>query len=226
MNELIRKLKKRLEAFSHEPLKIDPAIFNDPLALTISWEPAKKGGNNFPTFKQIESDPNIIVFRPTYLSLFFYSFFFLSGCFIIGVAIKHLLFDYEVINLFYLIPFFIGLVFTFIGLRFIIKESAPLVFDKYAGYFYKGWTRPDFVSSLHSSKSTVTLDSIYALQLLAELCTAKNSRYYSYEINLVLRDGTRINVIDHSNLTQIRKDAQMLSAFLGVPLWDGITIEQ
>ncbi len=40
-------VEKILNSFKRE--MIDPAIFNDPLALTTSWEPAKRGGANFKT---------------------------------------------------------------------------------------------------------------------------------------------------------------------------------
>jgi hypothetical protein len=42
----------------------------------------------------------------------------------------------------------------------------------------------------------------------------------SYEINLVLTDGSRLNLVDHSIQSVIREDAQTLGAFLDVPVWD------
>ena len=38
--------------------------------------------------------------------------------------------------------------------------------------------------------------------------------------NLVLADGSRVNVVDHGDLGQVRADAAMLAEFLSVPLWD------
>ena len=55
-----------------------------------------------------------------------------------------------------------------------------------------------------------------------QACSGDKSRYYSYELNLVLEDGSRLNVIDHGNVEAIRADAQKLAAFLGKPLWDAI----
>ena len=37
---------------------------------------------------------------------------------------------------------------------------------------------------------------------------------------MVLKDGTRFNVVDHGNHSQILIDAEDLSAFLGKPIWD------
>ncbi|MDA0586700.1 MAG: hypothetical protein O2820_02050 [Planctomycetota bacterium] len=39
-------------------------------------------------------------------------------------------------------------------------------------------------------------------------------------MNLVLRDATRKNVVDHGHLKTLREDAAILSEFLTVPIWD------
>ncbi|RWX50781.1 hypothetical protein VU01_12641, partial [Candidatus Electrothrix marina] len=50
--------------------------------------------------------------------------------------------------------------------------------------------------------------------------SGNKSSYCSYEINLVLQDGSRINVVDHGKKNRIREDAHALAEFLGKPLWD------
>jgi hypothetical protein len=42
----------------------------------------------------------------------------------------------------------------------------------------------------------------------------------TYELNIVLKSGTRVNVIDHDDVTAIREEASTLSTFLTVPVWD------
>ena len=61
---------------------------------------------------------------------------------------------------------------------------------------------------------------VRALQLLPELVRGDKSSYYSYELNLVLSDGTRRNVVDHGSLAKLREDAAQLSARLNLPIWD------
>ena len=46
------------------------------------------------------------------------------------------------------------------------------------------------------------------------------SDYKSYEMNLVLKDGERILVIDHGDQKQVESDAAMLAVFLNVPVWN------
>ena len=41
-----------------------------------------------------------------------------------------------------------------------------------------------------------------------------------YEINLILHDSSRLNVVHHGNKKRIRRDAATLAEFLGKPLWD------
>jgi Fe2+ transport system protein B len=49
--------------------------------------------------------------------------------------------------------------------------------------------------------------------------TDKDSSFKSFELNLVLDDSNRLNVIDHVNLKGVTADAETLSAFLNVPIW-------
>lgn len=54
-----------------------------------------------------------------------------------------------------------------------------------------------------------------------ELVTSsENPDYWSFELNLVLTSGERINVVDHGNLGRVRADAKTISALLGCKLWD------
>lgn len=98
--------------------------------------------------------------------------------------------------------------------------TSPIVFDKSVGYFWKGRKSPQDVSDTSSIKKIARLEEIHALQLISEYISGSKSSYYSYELNLVLKDGRRIAVIDHGNLKSLREDAKRLSEFLGKPVWD------
>ena len=50
--------------------------------------------------------------------------------------------------------------------------------------------------------------------------SGSESSYDSYELNAVLEDASRVLVVDHGNRDQLVSDAEVLAAFLGVPLWD------
>jgi len=55
-----------------------------------------------------------------------------------------------------------------------------------------------------------------------EHLSSKNGSYWSFELNLVLRDGRRLNVMDHGDYDALRRDADTLAEFLGRPVWDSV----
>ncbi len=103
----------------------------------------------------------------------------------------------------------------------------PITFNKRKGFFWKGNRVPSQnVSKNKKIKDWAFLTGIYALQIIAENCEFTNSetdevtKYKSFELNLILKDATRVNVVDHGDYFSLEADAQKLSQFLNVPLWD------
>ena len=106
---------------------------------------------------------------------------------------------------------------------FYIRARCPIVFDRQVGWYWQGSKSPTEVSNPAHIKTAAPLDQIHALQILDEYVVSEDSEvapFHSYELNLVLRDAKRVNVVDHSSLTTLRHDAAMLAEFLNVPVWD------
>jgi hypothetical protein len=118
-------------------------------------------------------------------------------------------------------PIFGGIFFT-VGIIMLYQFAKPAVFDTMYGYYWKGRNKVDFGIGNSKPELFISLSQIHALQLIAEHVRSNKSSYYSYELNLVLRDGSRKNVVDHGNITRLREDADKLSKFLGKPVWDGV----
>jgi len=120
------------------------------------------------------------------------------------------------------LPF--GMVFFLAG--YLIQRSflCPRVFDLNCGYYWKGRIKSNSVGKkLHGEECK--LKDIHAIQLLQEYCRSSNSNgggssYFSYELNLVLKTGKRLNVVDHGKRDVIIADAHKLASFLKVPVWD------
>ena len=91
------------------------------------------------------------------------------------------------------------------------------VFDRGRGLYWD--TREGGTIDAPPEGGGVRLDAIRGLQIVGEMVVSSESDYFAEEINLVLEDGRRINVVDHSDSEQIRADADRLSAWLGVPVW-------
>jgi len=224
--KLIQGIVDRIDRATRRPAHADPVEqFGDELAGEIEWSPCKGGGSNFKTNKLVEVDASRVVFKATlgakmfslvfaFGSLLWFSFLFMPK----GEE-NFPVFGYVMCTLG-------GLVFLGVGVGMFIAFSRPITFDKMVGYYWRGRQSPDMMfGDVPDSEKYVPLEEIYALQIISEYCrsSGKNSSsYHSYELNLVLRDRSRLNVVDHGKYSALRSDAEILADFLGIPLWDRI----
>ena len=218
---LIRKLVEKIGSLLKEQPAFDASKFGDPIAEKTAWTPARGGGSSFCTRRLKAVGYHAIKFRPTIGAILFYLVFFFAGLatvffiFASREAKDTLDFNLEVLG-----PIAIGLVFIIAGGLMFYFGINPIIFDRAAGYFWKGRKKPENISDPSSLKACTELGRIHALQIVSELCRSSKNSYWSYELNLVLDDATRINVVDHGSLSKLRADAAVLSEFLGVPIWD------
>lgn len=220
LNALLQKLQ---ELAGRRGATFDPAGLNDPVALQTAWGPAKGGGANFRTHRLVTVDHSRLEFKATAGAVVFYLLFLLVGLGVtLGIPAARLAAgDSLGLTTDTLMPLLIGLLFALVGGAMLYYGTAPIVFDTRQGCFWKGRQGPEPVSDQSRLKNMTRLEEIHALQIISEYCSGKNS-YYSYELNLVLKDGQRLNVVDHGNLARLREDANKLAQFLGRPLWDGL----
>jgi hypothetical protein len=217
---MFEKLKQKLRMLSIQPVPFDPSRFGDPVALQTAWTPAKRGGASFRTHKLAAAGPSRIEFRAAIGALIFYLVFFLLGLGVfIALSAAWFLRTGVRSDPGMLVPLLISLIFIVIGAYLLYIGTAPIVFEKGRGVFWKGRKGPDEAIDSRNTGVFVRLDHVHAVQLISEYISGKSS-YYSYELNLVLEDGKRVTVVDHGNLGKIREDAKTLALFLGRPLWD------
>ena len=221
---MFKKIVDRLKNLTRTPGAVDPATFNDPIASKTQWTPAKEGGASFKTRKLVEVSPLRMEFRVSVAAFFLGGLFMLVG---LGIAAVMTVVNLNEVALGFnvetILPLFIGLIFALTGGCILYFGMIPVVFDKRSGYFFKSRKTPDRVFDQQGRKDYVPLEKIHALQLISEHCSGNKSSFYSYEINIVLSDGSRVNVIDHGDKKQIREDARKLTQFLGdKPVWDAI----
>lgn len=74
--------------------------------------------------------------------------------------------------------------------------------------------------ALDSTAVALGFDEVVALELLSKRVTAADEDFVAFELNLVCRDGTRHNVVDHRDGQAMAADAAVLSRLLGVDLRD------
>ncbi|HUF08756.1 MAG TPA: hypothetical protein VMO47_05505 [Rhodothermales bacterium] len=184
----------------------------------IDWSPLRGGGANFRTHRLVPVDLETTVFKPTVGALVFYFAFMLFGVIPSAIGFWQLVSEGFHWQKEILIPFGFGAVFGTIGFALFAFGSRPIVFDKNRGYYWKGRKDPDAVWSKEELKHFAELKDVHGLQIVSEWVKSDKSSYASYELNLVLKDGSRMNVVDHGNETKLREDAEVLAGFLGVPL--------
>ena len=89
-------------------------------------------------------------------------------------------------------------------------------FCRRTGYYWRGNER--------SASLRLELAAVHALQALALYVPPtdeEDTGYRSFQLNLVLQDGNRLNVLAHSNRIRFEAQVHALADFLGLPLWSG-----
>ena len=219
----LQKFKQLVEEAQKRHAKpVDIEQFNHPLAGQTEWHPLKGGGANFQTHQLDSSNPDQLVFKATRFTQIFSGIFTVVG--IIGLVVPLAIFFYHGAESWWLIFFALvfGGLFTAAGAMLFYYTAAPKVFDTFYNCYYVGRKKPQDTLGRNQSgkRPVIDFNDIKAIQVLSERISSKNGSYLSYEINLVLADASRINVIDHGKHETVINDAQKLATQLGVPFWD------
>ena len=214
---MLQKLTRWLESRLPREARVDPARFGDEVALKTEWTPLKPGGANFRTRRLVQVSPHRLEFRSVRGILFFCWLLLLCG---LGAVAAGLIQVSSPPRQDAVAPLLIGAALAAAGGSLLYFCAAPVVFDAQRGLFWKGRRSPDEAFNLREIKKAAKLGDVHALQLVREHVSDSDSSYTSYELNLVLKDGKRLNVVDHGDLPTLRGDAGTLSRFLERPLWD------
>ena len=203
---------------SREPV-VEQLRLDDPVAAQTEWVPVCQGGANFCTHKLVQVSPGRVEFRPTAQGPLIPVLFLLSGLGALAFGVYGLVNDVGA-GPFIAIPLVVGCAFAALGGALFWFMTRRAAFDQQAGCFWKGGSTPVrySVADAEYGKNAVPLAQIHAVQLIPKLI--EDEDYYSYELNLVVKDGSRVNVVDHGDLARIRQDARQLAQFLNVPIWD------
>lgn len=195
--------------------KVDPSVFKHPLALQTKWTRLKWGGLNFQSHAMQRTDNGNLVFTPTWKS---YAIGIGFSSFMLLVAFMPLFIGEGVSSPFSLLMPFLSMVLIYVVL--LRKLFFKSTFDFLNGVYWKRIREPGSLANIEKKRSLAYITDIGAVQVLRERVQVRHGSYHSYELNLVLKDGSRLNVVDHRNKEAIWKEASQLAKRLGVPLWD------
>ena len=200
----MRALKHIFSLFQDKREVLNLDTFGNEVAFKTSWEPLAGGGTNFCTHrprKDTSLMENIFIFKTTVEAYLFSAVFVILGALFAMASAADGFSDMSGI---------MGLAFLFFGFWYQWslrrKESR---FDRSS-------------MKLTQGKKSFDLRKTEAIQLIREYVSGHKSSYYSYELNLIYSDGSRINIVDHGALRKLREDAGLLSEYLSVPVWDAI----
>lgn len=180
----------------------------------ISWESLSSGVSDSKTYRMIRPNDQMLRFSGSY-SVFF------TSIIMMGSGIASILSIFAGASKILLI---FGVILLLFAIHHFMLHANPLIFDKQAGVYKKGW-KPLLQRILLPKKNlSVKLHDIVAIQLLKELRSrdhsddSYSSQYHTYEINLILANKKRLNVIDSGHRKSTLDYAKTLSNFLNIPL--------
>jgi hypothetical protein len=104
-----------------------------------------------------------------------------------------------------------------------------LYFDKQLGSYWRGKTVPAPLTSTASTERAGRISDVYALQLVSTRRYRGNPQvgvdgsgykeFPTHELNLVLKDATRVSLVCDADYARIDRGAKALADFLQKPLW-------
>ncbi len=187
---------------------------NTSIEKQVSWSPLCSGGSNFKTAK-LEQQGQSLMVKKSIGGLLFALVFFIPGILVLCLGCPYVLMSGEPIAAIFLTIW--GIAFTAVG-WFSLGINRRLIIDLKQGVYYRGRWQTD----VEDYRKQGQLKDVAALQVLTELVTSSSegttSRFYSYELNLVLNNAKRVNIMDHGNKTALDKDAYTVASALGIPV--------
>lgn len=145
--------------------------------------------------------------KPTISSLLFCTLYIIVGIFLLALAIAVYVKNNQADFAIFLGGF--GISITTFGCVLVMPFVKHVFFDKNTGKFKNNIDR------------TVKIDNILSLQINNKIITSKHGlNYPCYELNMLTKNGRRINILNHNDIKQLKGDAEKLSAFLSIELLD------
>ncbi len=187
----------------------------------VETTPLKRGGASFKTKDIIFTNGLAYTQKSKGAKIFSWTFFLIGDALVLfGIYLYFYKNEIEA-----LLPLvIIGSIFSLVGFL-MIKLTKKITFDKSVGVYYTTKNYNPMALGVEHVKQGKLRD-IKHIQVLKELVKTDKSSFYSYEINLVLKDGNRLNVVDHGNLNVIKEQVQGLEVFLGIKVLENDILNQ
>lgn len=194
-----------------------PDSFGDSSAKSIAWQPLCPGGTNYRSVAFGQRSDTVYCIRPTLTSQLIFHLILLWGVSLLLLVFLVILEEgWDALSLGETVALGCGLTFVAIGLLLRRKLPRPHLFDLAARE-----------CRLNGGAELLPLSAIRALQMI-EMEVSRTlvhsgiqNTFFSYELNLVLADGSRRQLFNQAGLRHARCDAGKLAEVLRIPFWDG-----
>jgi hypothetical protein len=185
----------------------------------LDWSPAAPSGHPFPTHRIVTSNSTRLELRATPSARRAVGVFGIMSVFFLAIAVGAVLeMIEEGISVTYVLGVSMCLGFgVLLGWLTLGGSYGRRIFDSEHGCY---WPAPNVAAARRPPADAVPLANIRGLQITSErVDTGEGVIFDAYELNLVLIDGRRVNVIDHAGLAKVHATAEQIASFLRVPLW-------
>lgn len=211
---------KDLIAPSKAPkVELNPAAFGDPFVDQTQWTFLEPAGENFTSFRLVQPQPDLWIFKATQKARRFSLLFAAVGLIIILLSVNALLATPPAALADVMGALIIGAIFIAVSSYSLLTLERQTVFDFSAQEFRRQNSKRG-MKWLGRECTLCKFTDIYALQILPGLFPVSNKMSWLFELNLVLKDGSRAHVVGHGGFNDIRADAAALAEALACPLWD------
>lgn len=190
---------------------------DDPVALKVDWSPASLDGANYRN-KEMKVLSDKVIIKKTIGALGFGILFIVMGS--VGLLIGINVINNDIYSGVFMLLGGVGIVA--VGILASISDK-KITIDKSNGFYYRGKVSKRLNSQDRTQQGYI--EDIYAIQTIEKEKSFKVRddpqihTYISYEINLVFKDGERMNLMKSAKEKYMDDSAKALSVFLNIPLW-------
>lgn len=177
---------------------------DDSVAQKTHWQPMASGASNF-KMQDIFIDNNSLFVKPSFEVKLFYSAFFITG--LIPVLIDYVFAWKELESIFN--PFI-----SAYGLFILIGLTLGWIFNRNKVEFNKT------TLLIIKTDQTIPLQEAYALQVISSISGGHGHGVFkNNELNIILKNGDRVNILNHGNILAFEDQELKISNFLNIPVW-------
>ena len=177
---------------------------SDPIAAKTHWQSMAGGASNFKMQQLEETNADLIIKASFEVRLFCWAFIFTG---LVPILLEYLWLWDDIGFIFDPLLSACG-IFVLVGMLLSWMFTAKIIeFNKVS-------------KTIHTSERKLPFSDVYALQVITSLAGGHGHGIYrNNELNIVLNDGQRINLLNHGGVAAFEYQELQLSNLLNVPVW-------